>query len=222
MAFKEGEVGLKKINVDKDKISLTQNDNYHINKYEIFIKHPIIENVLITKNSGDKTAGEKVDETRWKVVVDFNDKALSIIISFKKNIVDPIEIPIVYIDADKGAWDEKEFKEYSDKLSNIVNIKFTYYNSLINILFNSVNEEYSYSVATLYYVFKNNDGDKVYQFMGKFKSDSDNHFIPIVNLGYASYAIELRQYNELNEIIYESDRIEFVIEPTRYNNQLII
>lgn len=95
----------------------------------------------------------------------------SIFVSFSDNLADPIEIPIIYVDADKTAYDEKILKEHKEKLAEIVNINVVSGDSLINILYNPLNDKYSYSVVTLYYAFtKQGEKDKTYQTMGSFKS----------------------------------------------------
>ena len=138
----------------------------------------------------NKISGGKVDDVTKSITVDFDDKSPSIFVSFSDNLADPIEIPIIYVDADKTAWGEKILKEHKEQLAEIVNINVVSGDSLINILYNPLNDKYSYSVVTLYYAFtKLGEKDKTYQTMGSFKSEKDKFFIPIINLGYASYAI---------------------------------
>lgn len=101
-------------------------------------------------------------------------------------------------------------EEHKEKLAAIVKIKITTRDSLIIFLYNPLNEKYSYSVLPLYYAFtKQGEETKTYQMMGKYRSEKEKFFIPIINLGYASYAIELRQYDTENKMIYESYKIEF-------------
>lgn len=164
-------------------------------------------------SKGNKISGEKVDDVTKSITVDFDDKSPSIFVSFSDNLADPIEIPIIYVDADKTAWDEKILKEHKEQLAEIVNINVVSGDSLINILYNPLNDKYSYSVVTLYYAFtKQGEKDKTYQTMGSFKSEKDKFFIPIINLGYASYAIVLKQYDSDNKVIYESEKIEFTLK----------
>lgn len=208
----DNEAGAKEFTFKDGKITLTQNDNYHLHKYEIIISHPKLQDVWIM-SKGNKISGEKVDDVTKSITVDFDDKSPSIFVSFSDNLADPIEISIIYVDADKTAWDEKILKEHKEQLAEIVNINVVSGDSLINILYNPLNDKYSYSVATLYYAFtKQGEKDKTYQTMGSFKSEKDKFFIPIINLGYASYAIVLKQYDSDNKVIYESEKIEFTLK----------
>ena len=208
----DNEAGAKEFTFKDGKITLTQNDNYHLHKYEIIISHPKLQDVWIM-SKGNKISGEKVDDVTKSITVDFDDKSPSIFVSFSDNLADPIEIPIIYDDADKTAWDEKILKEHKEQLAEIVNINVVSGDSLINILYNPLNDKYSYSVVTLYYAFtKQGEKDKTYQTMGSFKSEKDKFFIPIINLGYASYAIVLKHYDSDNKVIYESEKIEFTLK----------
>lgn len=208
----DNEAGAKEFTFNDGKITLTQNDNYHLHKYEIIISHPKLQDVWIMCK-GNKISGEKVDDVTKSITVDFDDKSPSIFVSFSDNLADAIEIPIIYVDADKTAWDEKILKEHKEQLAEIVNINVVSGDSLINILYNPLNDKYSYSVVTLYYAFtKQGEKDKTYQTMGSFKSEKDKFFIPIINLGYASYAIVLKQYDSDNKVIYESEKIEFTLK----------
>lgn len=208
----DNESGAKDFAFKEGKITLTQNDNYHVHNYEIIISHPKLEDVwIMSKNN--KISGEKVDDLTKSITIDFDDKSSSIFISFSDNLADPIEIPIIYVDADKSAWDEKMLKEHKEQLAEIVNINVVPGDSLINVLYKPLNDKYSYCVVTLYYSYtKQGEKDKTYQIMGSFKSEKDKFFIPIVNLGYASYAIVLRQYDNDNKIIYESEKVEFALK----------
>ena len=208
----DNEAGAKDFTFKDGKITLTQNDNYHLHKYEIIITHPKLEDVWIMSKD-NKISGEKVDDVTKSITVDFDDKSSSIFVSFSDNLADPIEIPIIYVDADKTAWDEKILKEHKEQLAEIVNINVVSGDSLINILYNPLNDKYSYGVVTLYYAFtKQGEKDKTHQTMGSFKSEKDKFFIPIINLGYASYAIVLKQYDSDNKVIYESEKIEFTLK----------
>lgn len=137
----------------------------------------------------------------------------SIFVSFSDNLADPIEIPIIYVDAYKTAWDEKILKEHKEQLAEIVNINVVSGDSLINILYNPLNDKYSYSVVTLYYAFtKQGERIKPIKLWVVLSLKKISFFILIINLGYASYAIVLKQYDSDNKVIYESEKIEFTLK----------
>lgn len=190
-------------------ITITQNDNYFLNIYKLYISHPAINEIWIYKNN-NKILGKMNEKSIWEIELDFNDKSDKLIISFKDDITAPIEIPIFYIDANKELWDEKIRKEKRDELAKKVNIIISYGNSFINVLFKPINEKFSYSKVTLYYL--NQDYRNPYkQIMGDFKSEENKFYISIMNLGYSDYEIILKQYDKENILLYESDAIEFKI-----------
>ncbi len=192
------------------KISITQNPNYHVHEYELLVMHPALNEIWI--NQGDKRIiGESVDETTRKVSIDFDSKSPSLFVSFKDNLVDPIEFPIEYIDADKNAWDEKIKKEKAEELAKIVNIKFVPGNSLVDVLFMPVSNEYHHTIVTLYFQYKGEHNESLLQVMGDFKSEEGMYFIPICNLGYGNFSAVLSQYDKNNNLIYESDKLNFTI-----------
>lgn len=112
--------------------------------------------------------------------------------------MDPVEIPIECI------------------TENIVNVNLIFGDSLVHVIFNPLNGRYYSCEVSLYYTYtKQGEKNKTYQFMGNFKSEKDKFFIPITNLGYGPYAIVLKQYDENNELIYESEIKEFVLRTAK-------
>ena len=217
--------GAKDFIFKEGKIAITQNDNYHLHEYELIVTHPKLDNIWIIKKR-KKVLGDVINKTSKKITIDFDSKSTSLFVSFKDNLADPIEIPIIYIDADKSAWDAKMDKEHKEHLASIVNIKIISGDSLINVLYNPLNDKYSYCEITLYYAYtKQGEKTKSYQLMGNFQSEKGKFYIPIINLGYSSYAIDLKQYDELGKPIYESERIEFNLNRQKtvvYNGEPIV
>ena len=217
--------GAKDFIFNAGKILITQNDNYHLHEYELVVTHPKLDEIWVIKN-GNKILGEVINDTSKKLAIDFDSKSTSLFVSFKDNLADPINIPIEYKDADKSAWDAKMENEHKEHLANIVNIKINKGDSLINVLYNPLNDEYSYCEITLYYAYtKQGENTKSYKLMGTFKSEKGKFYISITNLGYGSYAIELKQYDELGKPIYESEKIEFNLsKPSKvaYNRKMSV
>lgn len=205
--------GAKDISFREGKITITQNDNYHFHEFKLIVSHPQLKEVSIQQ--GDtKLIGETVSENSQSIKLDFDNKVSSIRIEFNHNLADQIEIPIEFIDADRAAWDAKEEKEYRENLAKLASIKIIKGDFFINVLFNPLDaEKYSYSVVTLFYSYHDyTSREDIHQLMGSFKSENDKFFIPICNLGYGHYSLILKQFNKENQIMYESERIEFSIE----------
>lgn len=203
-----------------DKISITQNPNYHIHEYELIVTHPTIDKIWI-KQGNRKKFGDNADESKRIISIDFDNKSSSLLVSFKDNLVDPIELPIEYIDADKNAWDEKIKKEKAEELAKIVNVKFVPGASLVDVLFRPVSNEYHHAIVTLYFQYKGEHNESLLQIMGDFKSEEGMYFIPICNLGYGNFTAVLNQYDENGKLIYESEKFDFCIRSS-FSNQSFV
>lgn len=210
--------GLKSLSFCDGTITLIQNDNYHLHLYELKFSHPKIRAVQVSMGKGNHLVAAKkivrhgkpeITDVTWVAEVDFDNKASHILLSFEDDIVDPIKIPLVFVDADKAAWDAKIEAENRKHLAEAVNLVITKGDSLINVLFQPVDDRYSRSAIKLFYVYTDPENQKHYQFMGEFYSSEGLYFIPICNLGYGSYGIEYRQYAADGSLIYEADRMEF-------------
>lgn len=200
--------GAKSYSFHDGRLEITQNDNYNVNEYEVFIRNiPTIDKVWIVQE-GVEIQSAPIDERFRKIIVDFNKKATCLHISFKNNLVDPVEIPIKYIEADKAKWDEKVKKELSIELAKKVNVHFVKGNSFVDVVFTPVNDNYDHAKITLLYKYTER-GSFYTQLMGEYESEKERFFIPVLNLGHGSYVIHLRQFDEHNNVIYESDALDF-------------
>lgn len=188
-------------------LKITQNENYNIVKYKVLIRHPILDKVWAVQENV-RVEGTPIDEKTQIITIDFNKRVPSIFVSFKNNLSDPIEISIHYVEADKAAWDEKMKKKLAAELAKKVNVHFLEGDSFVDVVFAPVADNYDHAKITLFYKC-NERGSSFTQLMGEYKTEKDRFFIPILNLGHGTYVIYLRQYDEHNNMIYESDALDF-------------
>lgn len=95
------------VKVVNGKIEITQHENYNIVKYDLIVSGANIEKVeyFTTKWNDSNVYDEKYNS---KIVpVDFDQTPSKVKISFVGGLIDPIELPIKYIPADKETWDQK-------------------------------------------------------------------------------------------------------------------
>ena len=92
-----------------------------------------------------------------------------------------------------------------------MNIKFVPGNSLVDVLFRPVSNEYHHTIVTLYFQYKGEHNESLLQIMGDFKSEEGKYFIPICNLGYGNFTAVLSQFNKDDKLIYESEKTNFAI-----------
>ncbi len=195
---------------DSKKIIIEQNENYCLTDYEILLHHVCFEKVEYLLNSKMINA-EKINEDTFKIILSFESKIENIKIYFVNNLIDPVVIPVEFIDADKQKYDDKIAAENKMNLDKLAKVKVTTGDSLINITFQPVSNQYSYSKVELYTNEK--------QLMGKFKTDEDMFFKSITGLAYGVYYTRLVQYNKKDEELYLSDYILVMISKPNYYNK---
>ena len=197
---------LTKFMFDGSKIEVEQNENYHIDKYDLEITHPLLDNVYLISDD-IKTEGKQNDEETFIVTLDFNNKSEKLYINLKGGLVDTIEIPIIWIDADKNKRDEKIKEEERKCLEKIVDLNISRGDTFVNILFNPINEIFKYAKVFLYK--KGKDGIKRY--LDTYMVPTGKTYFTIDKLAFGDYLLELKQYDELDKVIYASDLTMFTL-----------
>lgn len=193
----------------KNKIILTQNENYNITKYTIFIASVAISKVeyLVGKKYMQVLANEPYT---YALELDFAKKAKEVKIHFKYDVADPIIIPIEYIEADKEKYDAKVAEEHKKELKAKANVRVNTGDSIITVTFKSVSEQYAFSEVELHTITKISPNE--YQFMAKYKINEGVYFHSMPQLAYGSYAVVLIQYDKEGKELYRSDYISVFLE----------
>ncbi len=200
---KEESEKLESLIKENESIILKQNENYNIIKYVISLTDYCISKVEYLL--GDKwLLAEKDDKFQHFIPIDFSNKTSKIKIYIDKDLAEPIEVPLEFLEADKSKYNEKMAVEHREKQTKIVNLQLKSGIDLINVLFKPVNETYSYSIIELYNCVETNR-EKSYEIMGKYKTQEGFNFHSITGLAFGSYAIILIQYDSKTNIIYKSD-----------------
>lgn len=119
----------------------------------------------------------------------------------KLALVDSLEIPVICELADKEAYYARKEQERIQSLINAASIKHATGQDLINIRFKNCCEEVAYTKIKLF-----DDGK---QLMGEYKVDDGMFFKTIGGLAYGKYYYKLSQFNNKNNLIIETDYIEF-------------
>lgn len=200
----------EKIKINENMIELYQNDNYNLNKYNLLINSNVISSVEVYKNEWNMINGY---QGNFVCEIDFLDKIEKIKIVFNNNICDPIIFDISYIEANKLIYDELKEKESLNLLAKKASIRVTTGLSLINVLFQPVSEEYSYSKIELYSFL-----DDTPLLMARYKISDDLFFLAINNLAYGTYKIKVYEYDKDNNIIFESGYHLVTLQRPRLSN----
>lgn len=197
---------LTKFMFDGSKIEVEQNENYYIDKYDLEITHPLLENVYLISDD-IKTEGKQKDEETFILSLDFNNKSENLYINLKGGLVDTIEIPIIWVDADKNKWDEKIKEEERKRLEKIVDLDISRGDTFVNILFNPINERFKCAKVLLYKKGK----DDIKRYLDTYVVPTGKTYFTIDKLAFGNYFLELKQYDELDSEIYASDLTMFTL-----------
>lgn len=198
-----------------DKITVKQIEDITIKKYFIFLHNDNFEEIYTVKNNVREPALQKCGEgiTAFGIQVDFDSKIDSIIIKFKLDLADHLDVPIVYIEADKEKYYAKQAQQKKDNLLKTANIKHSTGNDLVNIYFQPCSDEYERTEITL---FKDN------QMLAKYKVDDGVFFKSINGLAYGTYEYIVKQYVKDDKLLLETDKIKFSISRPNYGGKSVI
>lgn len=218
-------VSLSSFEWDYKTVTIVQNENYNVKKYNIYLLIAVAEKVEYVLN-GQAHIVKESEKNKYLIELDYDNRIEKIKIHFSNGVVDPVEIPIVYVEADMKKYDEKVMAEHKKALEEKANVKVTTGDSIINVTFQPVNDSFSYSKVELYTITGtkviNNKTQNEYQLMAKYKTPEDVYFHSITGLAYGKYAIILVQYDNSNKEIYKSDYILVTLDRPNYSGKPVV
>lgn len=218
-------VSLSSFEWDYKTVTIVQNENYNVKKYNIYLLIAVAEKVEYVLN-GQAHIVKESEKNKYLIELDYDNRIEKIKIHFSNGVVDPVEIPIVYVEADMKKYDEKVMAEHKKALEEKANVKVTTGDSIINVTFQPVNDSFSYSKVELYTITGtkviNNKTQNEYQLMAKYKTPEDVYFHSITGLAYGKYAIILVQYDNSNKEIYKSDYILVTLDRPNYSGKRVV
>lgn len=218
-------VSLSSFEWDYKTVTIVQNENYNVKKYNIYLLIAVAEKVEYVLN-GQAHIVKESEKNKYLIELDYDNRIEKIKIHFSNGVVDPVEIPIVYVEADMKKYDEKVMAEHKKALEEKANVKVTTGDSIINVTFQPVNDSFSYSKVELYTITGtkviNNKTQNEYQLMAKYKTPEDVYFHSITGLAYGKYAIILVQYDNSNKEIYKSDYTLVTLDRPNYSGKRVV
>lgn len=212
-------ISLASFEWDYKTVTIVQNENYNNKKYNIYLLIAVAEKVEYVLN-GQTHIVKETEKNKYLIELDYDNRIDKIKIYFSNGIVDPVEISIVYVEADVKKYDEKVMAEHKKALEQKANVKVRTGDSIINVTFQPVNDSFSYSKVELYTITGtkviDNKTQNEYQLMAKYKTPEDVYFHSITGIAYGEYAIILVQYDNSNKEIFKSDYIFFSLSRPNY------
>ena len=218
-------VSLSSFEWDYKTVTIVQNENYNIRKYNIYLLTAVAEKVEYVLK-GQTHIVKDLEKNKYLIELDYDNRIEKIKIHFSNDVVDPVEIPIVYVEADVKKYDEKVMAEHKKALEEKAKVKVATGDSIINVTFQPVNDSFSYSKVELYTItgtkVVNNKTEYECQLMAKYKTPEDVYFHSITGLAYGKYAIILIQYDNLNKEIFKSDYVLVSLNSPNYSGKPVV
>ena len=230
--------GAKSFVIDRinNSITLTQSENPNELDYTIIIcksiyKQDVFSSIEYLKNNKWVIAetilfdGHYSNRQFYTIPTSFKDKVEKIKLHFAGDLVDDLEINIIYESITKeqeNAYYENEKRQKRDALIAKTDIKIATGVDLVNIYFQPCGGDYKYSKIQLYLAegkFQSSGygvagkliGGTIGNLLGEFKVEEGMMYKSITGLARGCYAIKLIQYNDKNEELITSDENFFVI-----------
>ena len=211
--------GAKSFVIDRinNSITLTQSENPNELDYTIIIcksiyKQDVFSSIEYLKNNKWVLAetilfdGHYSNRQFYTIPTSFKDKVEKIKLHFAGDLVDDLEINIIYESITKEqekAYYENEKRQKRDALIAKTDIKIATGVDLVNIYFQPCSDKYDHSQIFLY-----KDGFMI----AKYKVEEEMFFKSISGLAVGRYEFILKQFDSKGELIIESNKQEFYIK----------
>ena len=228
---------LLKMNRENNNFTIVQDKNPNALDYTILIakssqRKELLSNVeYFKKNNWFKAKtivfdGYYANRQFYVIPADFGNKTTKIKFKFESDLVNDLEMDVVYESITKEqekAFYENEKKQQRDALIAKADIKIATGVDLVNIYFQPCSGDYKYTKIQLHLAegrFESISGvagaskligGTIGNFLGKFKVEEGMMYKSITGLARGCYAIKLIQYNDKNEELITSDEKFFVI-----------
>lgn len=156
------------------------------------------------------------------VVFDFDNRISKIKFRFARDIAEPyiLKIKYVSIENNKQCLDEFYCKQKEQLIAERIKkacIKTAVGRDLLNVYFQPCDNAYKETEINLYYDFGSGNS-KNPQEIACYKSDKNKFFISVGDLAFGNYLFKLKQIDNLNNLLFETDFIKFCIEPPKQSS----
>lgn len=203
------------VKIDDDfAVTLCQHEDITFINYMLYIdyKPTVIESVFAI--AGDiQSKLKNSDDHTFSLPIDFDNRFDSLKIVFKDDLADDVIIPVVYKEADKKAYYERKEQEKKSERLTTANIKVSTGADLVNIYFQPCCEEYVRAEIILY-----REG----MMIAKYKVEEETFFKSISGLAYGKYEFIMKQYDNNNNLLLETDKLSFSLTCPDYGGKPLI
>ena len=207
-------------NYDEDVYTLTQEEDIFSTKYEFIIKtNSNIETCTFLVNGEWQSASRK--GTAFSVELDFENRVEKVKLTFADNIVDDYTFSVQYVEADKDLYYQKQAETRRNTYIEAAQIKHSTGADLVNIYFQPCCSDYEHTEIYLYipqdYVTVGGPYAPVkkpssWQLFKKCKVSSEDFYKSINGLAYGTYAYVIKQFDKKDNLLLETEYIEFSLK----------
>lgn len=230
VSVKNGEGSPKtEFDYNNDILTITQDEDIFSTKYTLVLRvNTNIETCLYYINGAWEDAEQRGG--CFVVKLDFENRIEKIKLTFADNIVDDYAFTVQYIEADKDLYYQKQAEEQKAKLLSAAQIKHSTGADLININFQPCCSDYEYTEIYLYipqdYVTVGGPYGPVkkpsnWQLFKKCKVPSEDFYKSINGLAYGTYSYVIKQFDKHNQLLLETEHIEFKLSAPQTPNNAI-
>lgn len=209
--FKSSECCRENMVLKDDSIFLKQNPDYSITKYILFIDNPNIESCLVDDIKFEGKGGV------FQIPIDFDKKWKTIKFIFVKNLADSCTLNLIYVEADKKAYDAKVEAERISGYKKNMNLTCRTGFELVNVFWNNACELSEKTIIKLVAI----ESDELEMRVEERALSKDVCYQVFDKLAYGIYKIYLSQLDlKNNEIITDTLKFEIVNPFVMLNDSL--
>ena len=194
---------------------IKQDEDYRITRYYLRIAGTTVQKAIF---NGKEYCQQKIGTSSYPAIiipVDFSNQVEEIEIHFKE-VLDPVKVPLNYIESDRAAFDKKIEETQRKDLIDKSCIKIATGADLVNIYFTPASDDYESAKIELYIAvgrFEQHHGSVIHEgcvehLIARYKVDEGMFFKSITGLAKGVYGIKIIQLDGSGKTIVESD-IEF-------------
>lgn len=207
-----------------DTFNITQDEDITKTQYSLIIDMEYVESNMfegIFAHKDNQWVEVPCVNKQYRILVDFNDKTDAIKFSFVNKIANDYILKVTYTEADKEKYYAKLEQARKDNLLATAEIKVSTGADLVNIYFQPCCDEYDHTEIKLFvpkdYVTVGGPYGPVqkpssWSVIKKCDVPVDDFYKSINGLAYGTYALILKQFDKNNQLLLETDYIEFSIK----------
>lgn len=199
----------------EDTVTLNQIWNIKIRKYFLLLYNRTFENISYKQNGKIKNANSKCEDkyNAFGMTIDFDNPIKNLEIYFILNLADKVNIKLKYIEIDKELYLQEQKEEHNLLLRKTLNANHSCGENLVTIKFANANNNVRLTKISLF--------DKNKQLMGIFKVEEGMFYKSIADLAFGKYFYKVHQYDENENLIVETDYIEFSLNAPNYGKTIV-